>query len=1069
MNNHLDNRQIRIFISSTFKDMQEERDYLITKVFPLLQAEAEKRDVTVTPLDLRWGITEDDARLGKVLQICLQEIENSHPFFIGIIGNRYGWCPSKEEFEKNEILQERWGDWLKKDLDNGLSVTEMEIQYGVLRSKNNVRAHFFLKRGGNIESDNEEKLEKLKAAIRKDGRYPVDDFSSHEELGELLKESFMTMLNELYPSDSLSVLERNRNIQRAFLRSRTEVYIPKEEYFEVLDNFLYNPDCSYFVVTGESGIGKSALIANWIMRHQEDTDKNIVYHFVGSSNIQGSYQQIALRLSREISDIYNLATSVSYDSKKPEDILQDCICSVVGKKPLIIVLDGINQIADENGAKLLNWLPQAPKNVKFLFSTLNDDITMETFRNRNYPVYTIDSLDAELKKELVGKYLRKYGKSLSDHQVDYVINAPICVNTLVLRTLLDELVNFGSHERLGERIDYYLTSDCSESFFQRVLNRFEEDFDVDLVREVFGLIAVSKNGLSENEIIEIVNLDNQIVWSQLYCAIRHHLTIHNGLINFGHQFMRNAVTSRYADSLLHLREEIINSFKDAHTGRAYDELPYQYYQLGDKESLNTYLVDFEVFDYLYKKDAYELGNYWKFLSPYSLMQYLFVESDSVPKIVRLFNVGVFARDIMGDYAVACELLKNAAIVIKYQFGENSIETANVYAEYGRMLLALNRFKEAKKYLSSALITIEDLTDFNSNERIQIYNLMGDYQYKVGELAKSDDFHEKAIAIKYKKGVPTTLDKYYVQLNLGEKYLREGNYTKALPHLNNARDLIKEYEGLTTKAASTVFYYLGVCYKEMNELETALSYYSKAADIKKCHLDKAHLEIIELYVEIGRVLTSLHRTKEAENCFELASDILSSKKGDPFWLLRAKIEESRGDLYCEEKMFDVAMSLYDSALKFKSNILPQNNIEIAITFNRMGAVLLIQQKYQEALNCFRKVLPIDLAAYGPNNPEVAKAYSNISLACLYLGQNEDAKHNCEKAISITELLFGKQSQEYGMNMYLMGKIYEKMNKRYQALAHYDIAMGIMEKVLGDTPAATKVIEKDLLRVQSLLGL
>lgn len=1069
MNNHLDNRQIRVFISSTFKDLQEERDYLITKVFPLLQAEAEKRDVTVTPLDLRWGITEDDARSGKVLQICLQEIENSHPFFIGIIGNRYGWCPSKEEFEKNEILQERWGDWLKKDLDNGLSVTEMEIQYGVLRSKNNVRAHFFLKRGGNIESDNEEKLEKLKAAIRKDGRYPVDDFSSHEELGELLKESFMTMLNELYPSDSLSVLERNRNIQRAFLRSRTEVYIPKEEYFEVLDNFLYNPDCSYFVVTGEIGIGKSALIANWIMRHQEDTDRNIVYHFVGSSNIQGSYQQIALRLSREISDIYNLSASMSSDSKKPEDILQDCVYSVTGKMPLVIVLDGINQIADENGAKLLNWLPQAPKNVKFLFSTLNDDITMETFHNRNYPVYTIHSLYAEQKKELVGKYLRKYGKSLPDHQVDHIISAPICANTLVLRTLLDELVNFGCHERLSKRIDYYLTSDCASAFFQRVLNRFEEDFDKELVRKVFGLIAVSKSGLSENEILGIVGLDSQIEWSQLYCAIRHHLTIHNGLINFGHQFIQDAVTSRYADYLLHMRKEIVNSFKDVHTGRAYDELPYQYYKLGDKESLNTFLVDFKVFDYLYEKDEYELGNYWKFISPYSLMQYLFVESDNAPKIVRLFNVGVFARDIMGDYAVACEFLKNAAIVIKHQFGENSIETANVYAEYGRMLLDLNRYKEAKKYLSSALTTIEELTDSNSNERIQIYNLMGDYHYKVGEFAKCDEYHEKSIEIKDKKEVTTTLDKYYVQLNLGEKYLRAGNYTEALPHLNNARDLIKGYGGLTTMAASTVFYYLGVCYKEMHELETALSYYSKTVDIKKSHLGKAHLEIIELYVEIGGVLSSLHRTKEAEKYFELASDILSSKKGDPFWLLRAKIEESRGDLYCEEKMFDIAMSLYDSALKFKSNILPQDHIEIAITYNRMGAVLLMQQKYQEALNCFQKVLPIDLAAYGQNNPNVAKAYSNIGLTYLYLGHNEDAKHNCEEAISITELLFGKESQEYAMNMYLMGKIFEKMNKLYQALAYYDIAMGIMEKVLGDTHAATKVIEKDLLRVQSLLGL
>lgn len=1069
MNNHLDNRQIRVFISSTFRDMQEERDYLITKVFPLLQAEAEKRDVTVTPLDLRWGITEDDAKSGKVLQICLQEIENSHPFFIGIIGNRYGWCPPKEEFEKNEILKERWGDWLERDLANGLSVTEMEIQYGVLRSKNDIKAHFYFKKGGNVESDNEEKLEKLKSLIRKDGRYPVDDYSSPAELGELLKESFMELLNELYPNDSLSVLERDRNSQRAFLHSRTEVYVPNEENFEVLDFYLNNPEQSHFVVTGESGMGKSALIANWILRHQKDAERSIVYHFVGSSNAQGNYQQIALRLSREISDIYNLSTSMFHDGKKPEDILQDCICSVAGKKPLVIVLDGINQIADEDGAKLLNWLPQAPKNVKFLFSTLNDDITMETFRNRNYPVYTIHSLDTEQKKELVCKYLRKYGKSLSDHQVDYIIGSPICANIHVLRTLLDELVNFGCYERLSERIDYYLTSDCAEFFFQRVLNRFEEDFGKELVREVFGLIAVSKSGLSENEIIEIVNLDNQIVWSQMYCAIRHHLTIHNGLINFGHQFIRNAVTLRYADSLLHMRKEIINSFKDVHTGRAYDELPYQYYKLGDKESLNTYLVDFEVFDYLYKKDAYELGNYWKFLSPYSLMQYLFVESDCVPKIVRLFNVGVFARDIMGDYAVACEFLKNAAIVIKHQSGENSIETATVYAEYGRMLLDLNRYKEAKKYLSSALITIESLTASNSNERIQIYNLMGDYHYKVGELSKCDDYREKSVTIKDNKGVSTTLDKYHFQLNLGEKYLRTGNYTEALLHLNNARVLIKEYEGLTTMAASTVFYYLGVCYKEMHELETALSYYSKAVDIKKCHLGKAHLEIVELYVEIGGILTALHRTEEAEKYFELASDILSSKKGDPFWLLRAKIEESRGDLYCEEKMFDVAMSLYDSALKFKSNILPQNHIEIAITYNRMGAVLLILQKYEEALNCFQKVLPIDLAAYGQNNPNVAKAYSNIGLTYLYLGHNEDAKHNCEEAISITELLFGKESQEYAMNMYLMGNIYEKLNQLYKALVHYDIAMGIMEKVLGNTPAATKVIEKDLLRVQSLLGL
>ena len=96
-NNNLDNRLIRVFISSTFQDMQGERDYLIKRTFPKLRQLAAQRDVMLTELDLRWGITEEEAKSGKVVDICLREIENSIPFFIGIIGNRYGWVPEKKD------------------------------------------------------------------------------------------------------------------------------------------------------------------------------------------------------------------------------------------------------------------------------------------------------------------------------------------------------------------------------------------------------------------------------------------------------------------------------------------------------------------------------------------------------------------------------------------------------------------------------------------------------------------------------------------------------------------------------------------------------------------------------------------------------------------------------------------------------------------------------------------------------------------------------------------------------------------------------------------------------------
>jgi hypothetical protein len=46
-------------------------------------------------VDLRWGITEAQANEGQVLPLCLAEIERSRPYFIGLLGERYGWVNSR--------------------------------------------------------------------------------------------------------------------------------------------------------------------------------------------------------------------------------------------------------------------------------------------------------------------------------------------------------------------------------------------------------------------------------------------------------------------------------------------------------------------------------------------------------------------------------------------------------------------------------------------------------------------------------------------------------------------------------------------------------------------------------------------------------------------------------------------------------------------------------------------------------------------------------------------------------------------------------------------------------------
>src|SRR4030042_4651929 len=135
-------RTFSIFISSTFADMQAERDYLKQYVFPRVEEELQQRRIKLQIVDLRWGvdttsIQQEDEREANVLKVCLNEIKRCRPFFIGMLGDRYGWVPPEERV-KNAIAGEDLNLSLK-----GKSVTALEIEFGVLASKEQLSRSVF--------------------------------------------------------------------------------------------------------------------------------------------------------------------------------------------------------------------------------------------------------------------------------------------------------------------------------------------------------------------------------------------------------------------------------------------------------------------------------------------------------------------------------------------------------------------------------------------------------------------------------------------------------------------------------------------------------------------------------------------------------------------------------------------------------------------------------------------------------------------------------------------------------------------------------------------------------------
>ena len=84
---------VRLFVSSTFQDMHAERDRLNRFVFPELRSRCQRRGADFVGVDLRWGAPVEDVENVGAVDLCLAEIDRCRPFFLALLGDRYGWIP----------------------------------------------------------------------------------------------------------------------------------------------------------------------------------------------------------------------------------------------------------------------------------------------------------------------------------------------------------------------------------------------------------------------------------------------------------------------------------------------------------------------------------------------------------------------------------------------------------------------------------------------------------------------------------------------------------------------------------------------------------------------------------------------------------------------------------------------------------------------------------------------------------------------------------------------------------------------------------------------------------------
>ena len=122
----------------------------------------------------------------------------------------------------------------------------------------------------------------------------------------------------------------------AYARTRFDVWVGREEDLEALDAHAADPLCPPLVVTGESGTGKSALVANWLRRlTAAEPLRPVLAHYAGASPRSADWPHVAVRLIRTLDRRLGLGLSPPTDPAE----LPAALARALALRPEVLLLD----------------------------------------------------------------------------------------------------------------------------------------------------------------------------------------------------------------------------------------------------------------------------------------------------------------------------------------------------------------------------------------------------------------------------------------------------------------------------------------------------------------------------------------------------------------------------------------------------------------------------------------------------------------------------------------------------------------------------------------------------------
>lgn len=582
-----------IFVSSTFRDMQHERDAIQHIVAPQVNAAARQYGQAVSFCDLRWGInTEGEERFAatrKIIDVCLDEIDRSNPPMVALLGYRYGWTPlvdgrgdstgyATDESTAMESASLRKG-MILDDLE--ISVTELELRFGSLAADGKQMPILCYLReieaGDDLpsffypEDDwHKSKLEELKQRIHAltGGRVRTYQVRMGERLEDdmrtfanMLTEDLVGMLADEWEAyNRLTPYERTLRTHERLMNDKAELIAVNERLVrDFADRLMYQAG-ERIILEGESGLGKTTVASATAKRIGDSSRIPVLFLSCGTTSdtttingVLGIQARFLSGVLGRVSEQSNGQELISETSDYRNMIERLCVDLDVAGKKAIVVLDAVDQLVGADDLEASGLIPnRRHDSMRMLLTTTRHFDAMGTTYEEIRELETA----AEV-LEVLGSLERRHAHEVSYDAKQAIVakmhsRNPLYISLVYQRLLMMWRPDFERIRAMGGNInaraqyEAELVDKCPDDMSEMVLELFDEAgsrINPRLTEIVVNGIAASRYGLRAEDFAAISADDwAQVDFSHVINYLSESFILReDGRYDFSHKALRDAL------------------------------------------------------------------------------------------------------------------------------------------------------------------------------------------------------------------------------------------------------------------------------------------------------------------------------------------------------------------------------------------------------------------------------------------------------------------------------------------------------------------------------------------------